>query len=41
MAHKVEHGDIIVLGSDGLWDNLHRMTIVDMIKPFVKWTEEN
>ena len=41
LAHKVEHGDIIVLGSDGHWDNLHRMTIVDMIKPFVKWTEEN
>ena len=41
MAHKVEHGDIIVLGSDGLWDNLHRSTIVDMVSPFVKFTEEN
>lgn len=41
MAHNVEHGDIIVLGSDGLWDNLHRATIVDMIRPHVKWTAEN
>ena len=41
MAHKVKHGDVIILGSDGLWDNLHRATIVEMIKPFVKSTDEN
>ena len=41
MAHNVEQGDIIVLGSDGLWDNLHRATIVDMIRPYVNWTEAN
>ena len=41
LAHNIQHGDIIVLGSDGLWDNLHRSTIVDMIRPYVKWTEEN
>jgi protein phosphatase PTC7 len=41
LAHPVNHGDIIVLGSDGLWDNLHRATIVEMIRPYVKWTEEN
>lgn len=41
LAHKVKHGDIIILGSDGLWDNLHRATIVDMVKPFVKWNDEN
>ena len=41
MAHKVKHGDIIVLGTDGLWDNLHRTTILDMIKNFVQWTDDN
>ena len=41
MAHKVKHGDIIILGSDGLWDNLHRPMIVEMVKPFVKWNDEN
>ena len=41
LAHKVEHGDIIVLGSDGLWDNLHRTTILDMVRPFVQWSAQN
>ena len=36
MAHNVEHGDIVVVGSDGLWDNLHRKVIVDLISPFLK-----
>lgn len=40
-AHTVQHGDIIVLGSDGLWDNLHRDTIVDMIRPEIKWPEKS
>ena len=35
-AHKVLHGDIIVLGTDGLWDNIHRPKIVDIINPFIE-----
>ncbi len=33
-AHNVQNGDIIVVGSDGLWDNLHRSKIVDIVKPY-------
>ena len=35
-AHNIKNGDIIVLGTDGLWDNLHRAKIVDLVRPFVK-----
>ena len=35
-AHKVEHGDILVVGSDGLWDNLHRGKIVDLVRGFTR-----
>lgn len=33
-AHNVKNGDILVVGSDGLWDNLHRSKIVDIVKPY-------
>jgi protein phosphatase PTC7 len=35
-AHTVEDNDIIILGSDGLWDNLHRPKIRDLVAPFLK-----
>jgi len=35
-AHNIQDGDIIVLGSDGLWDNLHRPQIIDLIKPYLQ-----
>ena len=38
-AHNVNHGDIVILGTDGLFDNIHRSVILDMIKPYVKWTD--
>lgn len=41
LAHEVEHGDIIILGTDGLWDNLHRTTILDMVSPFVQFSIKN
>lgn len=27
-SHTVEHGDIIIVGTDGLWDNMYRKDIV-------------
>lgn len=35
-AHNVQHNDIIVIGSDGLWDNMHRPKIVDMFQKYIK-----
>lgn len=35
-AHNVLNGDIIILGTDGLWDNMHRPKIVDLINPFIQ-----
>jgi protein phosphatase PTC7 len=35
-AHNVENGDIIVLGTDGLWDNLHRRKIVNMVDSYLE-----
>ena len=39
-AHNVKHGDIIVVGSDGLWDNIHRQKIVQVVNNFVKGGHE-
>ena len=35
----MKHGDILVVGSDGLWDNIHRNKIVGVVEPFVRGTE--
>jgi len=34
--HQVQNNDIIVVGTDGLFDNLEDKQIVDTIKPFVQ-----
>ena len=34
--YEVEHNDIIVVASDGLWDNLFDVKIIDIIRPFVR-----
>jgi len=34
--HQVQHNDIVVVGTDGLFDNLEDKQIVDTIKPFVQ-----
>ena len=39
-AHNVKHGDIIIVGSDGLWDNIHRQKIVQVVNNFVKGGHE-
>lgn len=34
-THKLQHNDIIVVGSDGLFDNLDQNQIRDCVRPFV------
>jgi protein phosphatase PTC7 len=33
--HNVEHNDIIVVGTDGLFDNVYDETLLELVKPFV------
>uniref|UniRef100_A0A7S3CUS5 Protein phosphatase n=1 Tax=Strombidium rassoulzadegani TaxID=1082188 RepID=A0A7S3CUS5_9SPIT len=35
-AHNVANGDILIVGSDGLWDNLHKSSVLDIVNPFLK-----
>lgn len=35
-THDVEHNDILIVGSDGLFDNLYDAKIIDLIRPFVR-----
>jgi len=37
--HKVENNDIVVVGTDGLFDNVDEKQIIDTIKPLMKGTE--
>lgn len=34
--HDVKQGDIIILGSDGLWDNLFDVKVIDLVRPFIR-----
>jgi serine/threonine protein phosphatase PrpC len=36
----VKHGDILVVGSDGLWDNIQRNKIVEVVQNFVRGDTE-
>ena len=36
--HDVENDDIFILGSDGVFDNLHTAQIIDLIRPFIENT---
>lgn len=38
--HDVIHNDILVLGTDGLWDNLFDIRIMELIKPFIRGRDE-
>ena len=38
--HSVQHNDIIVIGTDGLFDNLFDDQIKDLIKPFMQGTRD-
>jgi protein phosphatase PTC7 len=33
-VHKFQENDILILGTDGLWDNLYDIQILNIIKPF-------
>jgi protein phosphatase PTC7 len=41
-SHEVRHGDIIVFGTDGVWDNLSAQDLLGYISPFMRsvgaWT---
>ena len=39
-THKVQDNDIIVVGSDGLWDNLYDIKIIELLKPFIRTRDE-
>ncbi len=34
--HEINDGDIIILGSDGLWDNMYDIKIIDIVRPFIR-----
>jgi serine/threonine protein phosphatase PrpC len=34
--HEIKDGDIIIMGSDGLWDNLYDDHIINIVSPFLK-----
>lgn len=36
MVHDFQENDIIVLATDGLWDNLYESQIISVIKPYLK-----
>lgn len=35
-VHDIAHNDVLILGSDGLWDNLFDLKIVDLVRPFIR-----
>ena len=36
MEHNGQVGDIVVLASDGLWDNLNNLQVVAIVNSFLK-----
>ena len=36
----VLHNDIFILATDGLWDNLYVPKILDLIRPFVRRSDD-
>jgi protein phosphatase PTC7 len=40
LSHEVQHRDILIVASDGLWDNLFNVKIIDLIRPFVSSSDE-
>lgn len=38
--HEVMEKDILILASDGLWDNLFNVKIIDLVRPFIRDRDE-
>jgi len=38
--HKIDHNDILIVGTDGLFDNLYDERIIEMVQPFVRGTQD-
>ena len=39
-VHEVEHNDIVVVGTDGLFDNLFDVRIIELIRPFIRGRDD-
>jgi serine/threonine protein phosphatase PrpC len=38
--HIVEDKDIFLIGTDGLWDNLFLPSILDILRPFIRRSDD-
>jgi protein phosphatase PTC7 len=38
--HDVHENDILILGSDGLWDNLFDVKVIELVRPFLRDADE-
>ena len=38
--HEVQNNDIIIVGSDGLFDNLYDIKIIELLRPFIRERDE-
>lgn len=38
--HDVKDRDILIMGSDGLWDNLFDVKIIDLVRPFLRDSDD-
>jgi serine/threonine protein phosphatase PrpC len=36
----VRDKDIVILGSDGLWDNLFDMKVIELVRPFIRDSDD-
>jgi serine/threonine protein phosphatase PrpC len=36
----IKDKDIVVIGSDGLWDNLYDVKIIELIRPFLRDSDD-
>jgi serine/threonine protein phosphatase PrpC len=39
LEHEIKNNDIVVVGTDGLFDNIDENQIIDVIKPYLKGKE--